>query len=148
MRALPVVPERATAARRAAVAAHLASPAAAIAALVVAGRPVIWVGTAAFLGPMAIAALVGGRDPFARAHARAALAFNLSLAIYLGAIAGAAHLVGGSPYTVQLVPFLLFCNLLLALNWLMFCAIAAHRAGTGQLFTYPMTLRWVAARIG
>ena len=51
------------------------------------------------------------------------------------------RLTAGSPYTVQLVPFLLFVNILLALNWL-----AVHRdrrstaPATGQTFTYPMTL--------
>jgi uncharacterized Tic20 family protein len=47
----------------------------------------------------------------------------------------------GSPYTVQAVPFLFFCNLLVAFNWLVFSAIGAQRAATGQTFTYPMTLR-------
>jgi uncharacterized Tic20 family protein len=38
------------------------------------------------------------------------------------------------------VPFLLFVNLMLLLNWLLFALIGMHRAATGQLFTYPMTL--------
>jgi uncharacterized Tic20 family protein len=51
------------------------------------------------------------------------------------------HVAAGSPYTVQVLPFLLFLNLLIALNWLMFTAIGVHRAASGQLFTYPFTLR-------
>ena len=38
------------------------------------------------------------------------------------------QLVDGTPSLVQAVPFLLFFNLILALNWLMFSAIA-RRAG-------------------
>jgi uncharacterized Tic20 family protein len=41
---------------------------------------------------------------------------------------------------VQLVPFLLFLNLMLVLNWLMFAAVGMRRAATGQTFTYPMTI--------
>jgi uncharacterized Tic20 family protein len=41
---------------------------------------------------------------------------------------------------VQFLPFFLFLNLLVALNWLLFSVIAIHRAATGQTFTYPMTL--------
>jgi uncharacterized Tic20 family protein len=80
------------------------------------------------------------RDPFVRAHGRAALRFQLSLALYLAAIVGIMHLASGSPLRVQLVPFLLFLNLMLVLNWVLFALIGMHRAATGQLFTYPMTL--------
>ena len=71
-----------------------------------------------------------------------ALRFNLSVAIYLGAIVATLRLTAGSPYTVQLVPFLLFLNLLIAFNWLVFAAVGMQRACTGQHFSYPMTLRW------
>ena len=59
------------------------------------------------------------------------------------------QLTEGTPAGVQLVPFRLFLNLLqalnmlLAFNWLVFCAIGAQRAATGQLFTYPLTLRQI-----
>ena len=49
-------------------------------------------------------------------------------------------LTTGTHVAVQLVPFLLFVNLVLILNWLLFAAIGIHRAATGQTFTYPMTL--------
>jgi uncharacterized Tic20 family protein len=94
----------------------------------------------AHLTPVTAVAARLSRDPFARAHGRAALRFQLSLALYLAAIVGTMHLTAGTPAGVQLVPFLLFLNLMLALNWLLFAAIAIHRAATGQTFTYPMTL--------
>jgi uncharacterized Tic20 family protein len=95
---------------------------------------------AAHLTPVTAALAALSRDPFARAHGRAALRFQLSLAVYLAAIVGIMHATNGSVVAVQLVPFLLFLNLLLVLNWLMFAAVGMRRAATGQTFTYPMTL--------
>jgi uncharacterized Tic20 family protein len=123
---------------RAATAAHLSSLVAALAVVVAAGRPVVWAGTVAFLGPLAAWLVL--RDPFARRHAGAALRFNRSGALYTGAIAAGLALIPTGPYTVQLLPFLVVCSLLVALNWLMFTLIGAHRAATGRLFTYPMTI--------
>jgi len=95
---------------------------------------------AAHLTPVTAALATLSRDPFARAHGRAALRFQLSLAVYLVAIVGAMHLAEGSVVRVQLVPFLFFLNLMLVLNWLMFTIIGIHRAATGQTFTYPLTV--------
>jgi uncharacterized Tic20 family protein len=123
---------------RAAAAAHLSAFAAVLLVIAVAGRPVLWAGMAAFLGPLVAGLAL--RHPFARRHARAALRFNLSVALYTGAVGAGLSLVPTGPYTVQLIPFLIMCNLLVALNWLMFTIIATHRAATGQTFTYPMTI--------
>ena len=49
-------------------------------------------------------------------------------------------LIGGTSVAVQFLPFLLFLNLMLVLNWFLFTVVAVHRAATGQAFTYPMTL--------
>ena len=95
---------------------------------------------AAHLTPVTAAAAALSRDPFVRAHGRAALRFHLSLAIYLAAIVASMHLMQASMVRVQLLPFLLFLNLMLVLNWVMFAAVAVHRAATGQTFTYPLTL--------
>jgi uncharacterized Tic20 family protein len=95
---------------------------------------------AAHLTPVTAAAAALSRDEFARAHGRAALRFHLSLAVYLAAIVGAMHLAQGSVVRVQLAPFLLFLNLMLVLNWLLFAIVAIHRAASGQTFTYPLTL--------
>ena len=98
------------------------------------------VAVTAHLTPVTAAAAALSRDAFVRAHGRAALRFQLSLAVYLAAIVGLMHLASGSLLRVQLVPFLLFLNLMLLLNWLLFALIGMHRAATGQTFTYPMTL--------
>ena len=96
---------------------------------------------AAHLTPVTAAlAAFASHDPFVRAHGRAALRFHLSLAVYLVAIVGALLLTRGSLVAVQLVPFLFFLNLMLVLNWLLFAAVGMHRAATGKLFTYPMTI--------
>ena len=120
--------------------AHLSAAFVVLAALV-AGASLVLAGTLAFLGPLA--ARVALRDEFARRHAAAALRFNVSVAIYTGATWAALSLVAIGPYTVQLVPFLVLASLLVALNWLLFTAIAVHRAATGQTFTYPMTIRGI-----
>jgi uncharacterized Tic20 family protein len=91
--------------------------------------------------PATAAAAALSRDAFVRAHGRAALRFQLSLAAYVAAIVGAMHLLAGTLVGVQFVPFLLFVNLMLVLNWLLFALVGVHRAATGQLFTYPLTLR-------
>ena len=98
------------------------------------------VAVTAHLTPVTAAAAALSRDAFVRAHDRAALRFQLSLAVYLAAIVGLMHLASGSLLRVQLVPFLLFLNLMLLLNWVLFALIGMHRAATGQTFTYPMTL--------
>jgi uncharacterized Tic20 family protein len=96
---------------------------------------------AAHLTPVTAAlAAFASREEFVRAHGRAALRFHVSLAVYFAAIYGLLTLTRGSLIAVQLAPFLLFLNLMLVLNWLLFAIVAIHRAATGQTFTYPMTL--------
>jgi uncharacterized Tic20 family protein len=94
----------------------------------------------AHLTPVTAALALCNRDPFTRSHGRAALRFQLSLAVYFAAIVGALELTRGTLVAVQLVPFLLFVNLILVLNWVLFTVVAVHRAATGQTFTYPMTI--------
>ena len=66
------------------------------------------------------------------------LRFNSRSSLYLAAIVGAMHLTAGHHRTPSSsCPFLLFVNLLLALNWLVFAAIAMHRAATGQTVHLP-----------
>jgi len=89
-----------------------------------------------------VTALIASRsqDAFTRAHGRAALRFQLSLALYLAAIVLVMNLLEGSIIAVQFVPFLLFLNLVLVLNAVLFAIVAIHRAATGQTFTYPLTI--------
>jgi uncharacterized Tic20 family protein len=96
---------------------------------------------AAHLTPVTAAlAAFASRDEFVRAHGRAALRFHVSLAVYFAAIVALLELTRGTLVAVQLVPFLLFLNLMLILNALLFAAVGIHRAAKGETFTYPMTL--------
>jgi uncharacterized Tic20 family protein len=94
----------------------------------------------AHLTPLTAAAAAVSRDPLTRAHGRAALRFQLSLVVYLAAIVITMRLFAGTVVGVQLLPFLLFVNLMLVLNWLLFAVVGMRRAVTGQTFTYPLTL--------
>jgi uncharacterized Tic20 family protein len=96
---------------------------------------------AAHLTPLTAAlAAFASHDPFVRAHGRAALRFHVSLALYFAAMYGLLMAIKGSVVAVQVAPFMLFLNLVLVLNWILFTLVAIHRAATGQTFTYPMTL--------
>ena len=96
---------------------------------------------AAHLTPVTAAlAAFASRDEFVRAHGRAAFRFHCSVVVYLAAIVASAHLLNGTMVLVQLVPFLLFLNLMVVLNAVMFAMVGIHRAATGQTFSYPMTL--------
>jgi uncharacterized Tic20 family protein len=97
-------------------------------------------GVLAHLTPVTACVAACSRDPFTRAHGRAALRFQLSVAVYFAAIVGVLELTRGTLVAIQLIPFLLFLNLVLVLNAVLFAIVAMHRAATGQTFTYPMTL--------
>jgi len=125
---------------RAAVAGHVSALVAVVIAVACVG-PVIWVGAAGVIGPLAVLGSPARRSAFARSHAEAAVRFNLSVAAYVVAIGAGLRLTTGSPYTVQFLPFFFLMNILVAFNWLVFTIIATQHAATGQLFTYPMTLR-------
>jgi uncharacterized Tic20 family protein len=83
----------------------------------------------------------------ARTHIAEALAFTVSIALYLAVTQLVLRLVAGSPYSVQLVPFAFFLTLFLIFNWAVLLAIGVQRAATGQSFTYPLTLRVVRDRL-
>jgi uncharacterized Tic20 family protein len=94
----------------------------------------------AYLTPVTAALAARSRDPFTRAHGRAALRFQASLVVYFAAIVATMHATAGTLAGAHLAPFLLFFNLVLVLNGLLFAAVSIHRAATGQTFTYPMTI--------
>jgi uncharacterized protein len=110
-----------------AVAAHLS----ALAAMLVAF---------AFIGPLIVYLVKKDDDPFVRAHAAEALNFQLSALIY--------GIVGGIVLVILIV---LVVGLILipiavaaAVGWLVLIIIAAVRAGNGEPFHYPLTIRFVS----
>ena len=93
----------------------------------------------AFLGPLVIFLVKGNEDPFVRDHAAEALNFNLSMLIYA--------IVGG---IVTVVLIILVVGLLLipvwlaaAVAWLVLTIIAAVKASRGEVYRYPLTIRFV-----
>jgi hypothetical protein len=93
-----------------------------------------------FLGPLIIYLTKKDEDPFIRDQAAEALNFNLSAFIYLAA---------GSIVTFVLIFFLVGLLLLPVLAagiiaWVVFVIIGATRANKGEVYRYPLTIRFVA----
>jgi uncharacterized Tic20 family protein len=130
------------------VMAHLAPLPIAGLVLLAVGRPVVWTALAVPLGPAAVRWSAGLRDALVRSHATEALNFNLSIALYAGAIGGLLSVVGLTPYTAILAPLLLLLLLLVFANWLVLMGLAAVEAGRGARFGYPWILRLVPGGIG
>ena len=91
-----------------------------------------------FVGPLVVY-LVKRDDPFVRRHAAEALNFNLSVMLYAIAL-GIATIVG-LLFIVGLLLLPLF--LVLAIVWIVFLCLAAAKAGQGEEYRYPLTIRFV-----
>jgi uncharacterized Tic20 family protein len=105
-----------------AVVAHLSAPVSMIVAM-------------AFVGPLVVY-LVKKDDPFVRRHAAEALNFTLSCYIY------AIVLLVGLIFVVGIV--LLAVLLALGVAWLVLLCVAAVKAGNGDEYRYPLTIRFVS----
>jgi uncharacterized protein len=110
-----------------AVAAHLSALVAAFLAL-------------AFLGPLVVYLVKKDDDPFVRDQAAEALNFNLSWLLW--------GIVGG---IVLVVLILLVVGIVLiplaiaaAVAWFVLIIVAAARAGRGEAYRYPLTIRFVS----
>jgi hypothetical protein len=85
-----------------------------------------------FLGPLVVLLVAGNRSAFVRRHAVEALNFNLSVLIYA---------VGSAVLSIVLIgiPMLIAVGL----TYLVASIMAAAAAGRGELFRYPVTIRFV-----
>jgi uncharacterized Tic20 family protein len=133
-----------------AVAAHVSPLWIVASASMLERRPVVWAPVVAFCGPLVLALLVRERGAFVADSIRNALAFALSMSFY-SLIAGVAVGAGllWRPAAAMLYLGLLSL-LILALNWLIFAALATRAALQGKRFDYPGCLgasRRVAARV-
>jgi uncharacterized Tic20 family protein len=100
-------------------------------------RPVVWAPLVAFGGPLILALLARERGAFASDAIRNALAFALSVGAY-SLIAGAAVAAGFVWKPAAALLYLgLLSLLILALNWLIFAALATRAALNGKGFDYP-----------
>lgn len=93
----------------------------------------------AFVGPLVVYA-VKKDDPQVRRHAAEALNFQLSFLLY-AIVLGLATIVG----LVFVLPGLLLLPVLIALaiTWFVLICIAAVKAGDGEEYRYPLTIRFV-----
>lgn len=91
-----------------------------------------------FIGPLVIW-LVKKDDPFVHAHAREALNFNLSVMLYAFVLA-----IVGLLLLIVLVGILVWLLLIpLGIAWLVLICIATTKAGQGEAYRYPLTIRFV-----
>jgi uncharacterized Tic20 family protein len=133
-----------------AVAAHLSPLWVIVSASMLERRPIAWAPLVAFLGPLILALLVRDRGGFVAGAIRSALAFALSIGTYslFADVAVAAGFIWKPAAALLYVGLLSL--LILALNWLIFAALATNAAVHGKLFDYPgclATWRRVATRI-
>jgi len=92
-----------------------------------------------FIGPLVIW-LIKKDDPFVRAHAAEALNFNLSVMLY-----GVVLFIVGLILVIVLIGILVWLLLIpLGIVWLVFICIAAVKAGGGEPYRYPLTIRFVS----
>lgn len=93
-----------------------------------------------FIGPLVVY-LVKKDDPFVRAHAAEALNFNLSVMVYAAGL-----LIVGLLLLIVLVGLLLWLLLIpLGVAWFILTCIAAAKAGDGEMYRYPLTIRFVSS---
>ncbi len=87
-----------------------------------------------FTGPLLVY-LAKKDDPFVRRHAVEALNFNLSITLYCCMALLAGVVISGWLALALLV--------LLLIAWFVFVCVAAAKAGRGEEYRYPLTIRFV-----
>ncbi len=101
------------------------------------------VGIPSPLGPLVLWLVKRESHPFVDAHGKEALNFNLSALIYAIGLA-----VVGFVFSFVTLGFGLFLLIPLfiaaAVVWLVAVIVAAVKASKGELFRYPLTIRFVS----
>ena len=96
----------------------------------------------AFLGPLVVMIARGNQSAYVRHHAVESLNFQLSVLIY--GFAGGMLAVVGAIATLGLALLLIIpLALAFAASWLVVTIIAAVKAGNGEDYRYPLTIRMV-----
>jgi uncharacterized Tic20 family protein len=93
-----------------------------------------------FVGPLIIYLVKKDEDPFVRDQAAEALNFNLSCFIYLAVSAIVTFVLILVIIGLFLLPFLAA----IIIAWVVFVVIGAIRAGNGEVYRYPLTIRFVS----
>lgn len=89
-------------------------------------------GIPSVIGPVVLWAIKKQDDPFVDFHGKEAVNFNISFLIYAVMSAVLILLLVG----VVLLPAVL-------LTWFVLVIVAAVKAGSGEYYRYPFTIRWV-----
>ena len=95
-------------------------------------------GVPAFLGPLVVWLVRKDVDPYAAAHGRAALNFNLSVLVYAAALIVATIVTFGVG-VVLTVP----AGLALAVGWLVLSIVGMVKAANDKIYRYPLTIPFV-----
>lgn len=86
-----------------------------------------------FVGPLVVMLVQGPKSPAVRAHAVESLNFNLSVLIYF---------VASVILTFVLIGIVTM--IVVGILWLVFTIMAAVKAGNGEFYRYPLTIRMVS----
>lgn len=89
-------------------------------------------GIPAVVGPVIVWAIKKQEDPYVDFHGKEAVNFNISFLIYTVVAAVLILLLVG----VILLPLVL-------LTWFVLVIVGAVKAGAGEYYRYPFTIRWV-----
>ena len=128
---------------------HLTSFVPAVVAIVVVGRPELWLAVFLPLGPLVLGRALAGNRPVGLDHWMRAVDFSLSVAVYALATYGLLSIGVRVEEAGVLVGVGILLLALLVLNWLLFTFVAANRARYGELFDPPGVVPlWRTARLG
>jgi uncharacterized protein len=98
------------------------------------------VGGFSFLGPLIIYLVKKDDDPFIADQSREALNFNLSALLYFVVVGFATVVLFIVLIGILLIPVLIG----MAIAWLVLVIIGATRANRGELYRYPLTIRFIS----
>jgi uncharacterized Tic20 family protein len=92
----------------------------------------VFFGIPPFIGPLVVWLTQRERSPFVDAAGKEAVNFNLSATIYFAVSAVLSLLLVGIPMLIAV-----------AIGWLVLTVIAAIKAGSGESYRYPLTIRFI-----
>ncbi|HYE30379.1 MAG TPA: DUF4870 domain-containing protein [Methylomirabilota bacterium] len=95
------------------------------------------------LGPLVVWLLRRNQSPSAAEHAREALNFQLSITLYFIVAAGVTVLLIFLVIGVFLLPLLIIGTIIGVLIDVVLMIVAAVKAGNGEFYRYPATIRFV-----
>ena len=95
------------------------------------------------LGPLIVYVIYANRSQFVRGHAVEALNFNITMLIAWIALIVIGVILTISIIGILFLVFLIPAAFLLWVYWLVITIVAAIQANQGELFSYPLSIRFV-----